>query len=158
MKARKLHGRTCKQYIFRFCKIYFQRYTFGWKSFYVPMQKRRQKGLMVSNFTPLLVVFKWYHGSEGVKQAKFIVNAHKHNKLNSFCHNGHFYVKEHENNRKYGSHSQCTNEKNGLKQWENNKMLIKNRIKTWPWAKGSPYAGEKKKKNREKCTVTSMSV
>ena len=30
--------------------------------------KRRQKGLKVSNFTVLVVVFKWHHGSEGVNQ------------------------------------------------------------------------------------------
>ena len=28
--------------------------------------KRRQKGLRVSNFPLLMVVFKWHHGSEGV--------------------------------------------------------------------------------------------
>ena len=33
-----------------------------------------------------------------VKQAKCIVNAHKHNSLNSFCNNWYFYVKQHENN------------------------------------------------------------
>ena len=35
-----------------------------------------------------------------IKQAKHIVNAHKHNFLNSFCNNGHFHVKQPENNRK----------------------------------------------------------
>ena len=33
-----------------------------------------------------------------IKQAKLIVNAHKHNLLNSFCDNGYVYVKQHENN------------------------------------------------------------
>ena len=33
----------------------------------MPERKRRQKGLRVSNFALLLVVFKWHHGSEGVK-------------------------------------------------------------------------------------------
>ena len=30
------------------------------------------------------------------KQAKLIVNAHKHNLLHSFCNNGYDYVKQHE--------------------------------------------------------------
>ena len=29
-----------------------------------------------------------------IKQSKLIVNAHKHNYLNSFCNNGHFYIKQ----------------------------------------------------------------
>ena len=33
-----------------------------------------------------------------IKQAKLIVNAHKHNLLNSFCNNGYVYVKQYENN------------------------------------------------------------
>ena len=35
-----------------------------------------------------------------IKQVKLIVNAHKHNLLNSFCNNGYVYVKQHENNNK----------------------------------------------------------
>ena len=31
-----------------------------------------------------------------IQQAKLIVNAHKHNLLNSFCNNGYVYVKQHE--------------------------------------------------------------
>ena len=62
-----MHWRACKQYIFRSYKIYFQCYAFSWKSFHMPAGKRRQKGLRVSNFVLLWVVFKWYHGSEGVK-------------------------------------------------------------------------------------------
>ena len=31
-------------------------------------RKRKQKGLMVSNFVLLFVIFKWHHSSEGVKQ------------------------------------------------------------------------------------------
>ena len=50
--GRKMHRRACKQYIFWFYKIYFQGYTLWWKSFHVPVQKkkkkRRQKGLKVS--------------------------------------------------------------------------------------------------------------
>ena len=33
-----------------------------------------------------------------IEQAKLIVNAHKHNLLNSFCNNGYVYVRQHENN------------------------------------------------------------
>ena len=33
-----------------------------------------------------------------IEQAKLIVNAHKHNLLNSFCNNGYVYVKQHESN------------------------------------------------------------
>ena len=35
-----------------------------------------------------------------IKQAKLIVNAHKHNLLNSFCNNGYVYVKQYENDRR----------------------------------------------------------
>ena len=42
-----------------------------------------------------------------IKQAQLIVNAHKHNLLNSFCNNGYIYVKQHENN----------NNKNKSKIW-----------------------------------------
>ena len=35
-----------------------------------------------------------------IKQAKHIVNAHKHNWLNSFCSNGYVYIKQHEDNNK----------------------------------------------------------
>ena len=64
----RMHGRTCKQAIFWSCNIYFRCYAFWWKSFHLPVWKIRQKGLRVSNFTLLWVVFKWHHGSEGVKQ------------------------------------------------------------------------------------------
>ena len=52
--------------------IYFQCYAFWWKSFHMPVQKRkkkkrRKKGLRVSNFALLLVVYKWHAGSERVK-------------------------------------------------------------------------------------------
>ena len=33
-----------------------------------------------------------------IKQAKLIVNAHKHNLLNSFCNSEYVYVKQHQNN------------------------------------------------------------
>ena len=35
-----------------------------------------------------------------IKQAELIVNAHKHNLLNSVCNNGCVYIKQHENNNK----------------------------------------------------------
>ena len=66
-----MQGRSCKQYIFRSYNIYCQRYAFWWKCFHMPVRKRRQKGLKVSNFVLLLVVFKWHHGSEGVKFIQF---------------------------------------------------------------------------------------
>ena len=47
--------------------FYFQCCAFWWKSVYMPVQKRRQKGWRVSNLVLLLVVFKWHHGREGVK-------------------------------------------------------------------------------------------
>ena len=34
-----------------------------------------------------------------IKQVKLIVNAHKHNLLNSFCNNGYVSVKQHQNNK-----------------------------------------------------------
>jgi len=34
---------------------------------------------------------------KSIKQAKLIVNAHKHNLLNSFCNNGYVYVTQYEN-------------------------------------------------------------
>ena len=37
------------------------------KIFHMPVRKRRQKGLRVSGFALLWVVFKWHHGSEVVK-------------------------------------------------------------------------------------------
>ena len=64
----KNHANTCKQYIFPSYNIfYFQCCAFWWKSVYMPVQKRRQKGWRVSNLVLLLVVFKWHHGREGVK-------------------------------------------------------------------------------------------
>ena len=61
-----MHERTCKQYIFRPHNICFQCYAFWWKSFHMPVRKRRRKGLWVSNFALLWVVFKWHHGNDGV--------------------------------------------------------------------------------------------
>ena len=68
-----MRGRACKEYIF-LSYIYFQFNAFWWKSFYMPVQKRRPKGLRVSNFALLWVVFKWPHGSEGVKHT---MNTHR---------------------------------------------------------------------------------
>ena len=46
-----------KEYVFRSCNIYFQCYAFWWKFFHMPVRKRRQKGVRISNFALLLVVF-----------------------------------------------------------------------------------------------------
>ena len=54
----KMHGRACKEYIFRSYNTYLQYYTFWWRFFDMPVRKRRQKGLRVSNFALLLVDFK----------------------------------------------------------------------------------------------------
>ena len=40
----------------------------------MPVRKRKHKGLRVSNLAFLLVVFKWHHGSEGVKPGVKIRN------------------------------------------------------------------------------------
>ena len=40
------------------------------------LEKRKQKGLRVSNFALLLVAFKWHHGSEGVKRPQASVQLH----------------------------------------------------------------------------------
>ena len=47
--------------------MYFQSSTFWWKPFYMPVRKWNQKGWRVSNFALSLVIFKWHHGSDGVK-------------------------------------------------------------------------------------------
>ena len=62
----KVHRHPCKLYFQPLYRIYFQCYAFSWKSFHVPVHKRQQKGIRVSNFTLLLVISKWHHGSEGV--------------------------------------------------------------------------------------------
>ena len=41
--------------------------------FHVPVQKRRQKSSRVSYLVLLLVVFKWHHGSEGVKHHGYLL-------------------------------------------------------------------------------------
>ena len=58
---------TCKQSIFRSCNIYVLHFDGDPFSFHMPVWKRRQKGLRTSNFALLWVIFKWHHGSEGVK-------------------------------------------------------------------------------------------
>ena len=40
---------------------------------HMPVQKRRQKGSRVSYLVLLLVVFKWHHGSEGVKHHGYLL-------------------------------------------------------------------------------------
>jgi len=66
-----MQGRACKQYIFQSYNVYFQCCAFRWKSFHMPVRKRRQKSLRASNFTLLWVVFKWHHRSEGTKSTLF---------------------------------------------------------------------------------------
>ena len=48
-----------------------------------------------------------------IKQAE---HKHKHNLINSFCNNGHFYIKQHENNR--------TSVKNRSRETERERMLL----------------------------------
>ena len=45
--------------------IYFQCCAVWWKSFHLPARKRKQKGLTVSDFALLLVIFNSHHGSKG---------------------------------------------------------------------------------------------
>ena len=61
-------AQTCLQtvYFLVLYHIYFQCYAFWWKSFQIPVQKRKLKDLRVSKLALLLVVFKWHHGSERV--------------------------------------------------------------------------------------------
>ena len=69
-----MHGRACKQYIFRFYNIYFQCCTFWCKSFDMPVRQRKQKSLRVSTFVFSLAIFKRHHGSEGVQMQGLIKN------------------------------------------------------------------------------------
>ena len=43
--GRKLHGHACKQYIFWSYNIYFQCCAFWWKSFHMPVQKKKTETL-----------------------------------------------------------------------------------------------------------------
>ena len=48
-----MHGRTCKQYIFRSSNIYFQFYAFWWRSFHMQVRKTKIKrlyGFQISHF------------------------------------------------------------------------------------------------------------
>ena len=65
----KVHVHACKHYIFWSCNIYLQCYAFWRNSLQIPMpkkKKKKKKGWRVWDFTLLLVVFKWHHGSERV--------------------------------------------------------------------------------------------
>ena len=64
----KMYGRVCKLYFPVLYHIYFECYAFWWKSFHMPVRSRKQKGLMVSNCTLLMFVFKWHPRSEGVNE------------------------------------------------------------------------------------------
>ena len=71
-QCKKMHGRACKQSIFRSYNICSQYCVYLWKSFHITARKIRQKQLRVSNFAVLLLVFKWYHGSEGGNEPKMV--------------------------------------------------------------------------------------
>ena len=58
----KMHRRTCKQYIFCPITHLLSMLCVLMKSFHNLMRKRKQKGLTVSNFTLLSVVFEWHCG------------------------------------------------------------------------------------------------
>ena len=62
-----MHGRACKQCIFWSYNTCFRCCEFWCRSVHMPAKKRRQKALRVWNLELLRVVFKWNHGSEGVK-------------------------------------------------------------------------------------------
>ena len=47
-------------------------------------EKKTNKGVRVSNFALLLVVFKWHHGSEGVNLHKFIITLQLFNSFQFF--------------------------------------------------------------------------
>ena len=74
--SRPKNARTLQQTVYFpvLQPIYFHCEALWWKSFHMPVWKRRQKGLRVSKLVLLLVVFKrlllvifkWCHGSEGV--------------------------------------------------------------------------------------------
>ena len=44
----------------------------------MPVWKRKQKGLRVSSITFVLVIFKWHHGSEGVKDKSADLRYRRH--------------------------------------------------------------------------------
>ena len=54
-----MHRCVCEQYSFCLYNICFQCCVFRWKSFQMPVRKRRQKQLRVSNLELLFVVFGW---------------------------------------------------------------------------------------------------
>ena len=58
--------------------IYVQCHVFWSNSFHMPVQKRKEKGLRVSDFALSLVVFKWRHGSEGVTLSSRTLAAKQH--------------------------------------------------------------------------------
>ena len=65
----KMQGPACKQYIFRSCNIYFECCAFWWKSFHMPVpKKKKKKGLRDFSFALLMVIF---NGSEGVMHTPF---------------------------------------------------------------------------------------
>ena len=73
----KIHGSACKEYISgpiasTFNVLHFYDYSSTCQcnnNNNNNKNRRRRKGLRVWNFALLLVVFKWHHGSEGVKHS-----------------------------------------------------------------------------------------
>ena len=64
----KMHRRTCKQYIFRsYSTSTFYAVWFHENSFTCPCEKAEKRLNLFSNFTLLLVLFEWHHGSDGAK-------------------------------------------------------------------------------------------
>ena len=61
-----MYGHACRQYILPSHNICLQCYAFSWTSFHIAVQKKKTKGLSISYFALLLVVFNWHYGCEGV--------------------------------------------------------------------------------------------
>ena len=73
-----MHGHACKQHIFPIFQSY-KTSTFNDVRFeenpFTCQCENRQDCLSVSNFVLLWVIFKWHHGSEGVKYKFKILEA-----------------------------------------------------------------------------------
>ena len=59
--CRKIHGRACKEYIFRSYNSYFQCFAFSWLSFHMPVQKKKKrlKGLKFRTIIGRFQVTSW---------------------------------------------------------------------------------------------------
>jgi len=66
--ACKIYGHAYKQYIFHSSNICFQCNVFRWQSLHMPVGKKKTNSQgFQTDFVLLLVIFKWHHGSEGVR-------------------------------------------------------------------------------------------